>query len=163
MPDAITGATVTAPTPPATPATPAPPAGGGQLVTTDTPTIDPELLNRPDALDKDMFLQLLVAQLKYQNPLDPMDSTQFMAQTAQFTTVEKLTELTEQLGESLANDRLGTATGMIGRDVTFTRLDGNTATATVDGVRFEPLGPVLLLSGGEEVGMADVVSVSQRA
>ena len=59
-------------------------------IATDTPTVDPALLNQPSGFDKDMFLQLLVAQLKYQNPMEPMDSSQFMAQNAQYTTVEKL-------------------------------------------------------------------------
>ena len=40
--------------------------------------------------DQDTFLKLLVAQLKYQDPSNPADSTQFLAQTAQFTQVEKL-------------------------------------------------------------------------
>ena len=44
-------------------------------------------------VDKDMFLKLLVAQLKYQDPTKPADTTQFLAQTAQFTVVEKLSEL----------------------------------------------------------------------
>src|SRR6266705_6063419 len=41
-------------------------------------------------LDKDAFLKLLVAQLKYQDPDKPADPTAFMAQTAQFTMIEKL-------------------------------------------------------------------------
>jgi len=44
----------------------------------------------PQTIGKDMFLKLLVAQLKYQNPMEPVDSSQFMAQTAQFTMAEKL-------------------------------------------------------------------------
>jgi flagellar basal-body rod modification protein FlgD len=39
---------------------------------------------------KTQFLQLLVAQLKGQNPLDPMDGTQFVTQLAQFSSVEEL-------------------------------------------------------------------------
>ena len=58
MPDAISAATTTP-----------------QVVTSDTPTLDPSLLQTPDSFDQEMFLQLLVAQLKYQNPLDPMDSS----------------------------------------------------------------------------------------
>ena len=44
-------------------------------------------------MDKDTFLKLLVAQLKYQDPLSPADPQQFLAQSAQFTTVEKLEEI----------------------------------------------------------------------
>ncbi|AXV05869.1 Flagellar basal-body rod modification protein FlgD [Euzebya pacifica] len=133
-----------------------------QVVTSDTPTLDPSLLENPDSFDQEMFLQLLVAQLKYQNPLDPMDSSEFMAQSAQFTTVEKLEQLTTKIGESIANDRLGTATGLIGREVSFTRADGSTAAGDVTSVRFEPFGPVLVLSDRTEIGMADISSVSAR-
>lgn len=145
MPDAISGAS----TPRAAAAT-------------EAPTVDPSLLNQPTGFDQDMFLQLLVAQLKYQNPMEPMDSSQFMAQTAQFTTVEKLEELTSQIAESLSNDRMGTATGLIGRNVTFVRADGNTATAEVSSVRFEATGPKLILSDRSEIGMGEIQQVSSR-
>jgi flagellar basal-body rod modification protein FlgD len=42
---------------------------------------------------KNQFLQLLVAQLKGQNPLDPLDGTQFVTQLAQFSSVEELTNI----------------------------------------------------------------------
>jgi flagellar basal-body rod modification protein FlgD len=50
------------------------------------------------AADKGTFLKLLVSQLKYQNPLNPADGTQFVTQLAQFTTLEQST----QMGEDLA-------------------------------------------------------------
>lgn len=124
------------------------------------PTIDPALLAPPDQFGKDAFLKLLVAQLKYQNPMEPMDSSQFMAQTAQFTTVEKLTELTDKLSEGLVNDRLSTATGMIGRDVTYVRADGATVRDRVLAVRFDAMGPQLLLGDGDEIGLGQVQEVS---
>ena len=42
-----------------------------------------------DTSDKDMFLQLLVAQMKYQDPMNPTDSSEFLSQSAQFTALEK--------------------------------------------------------------------------
>ena len=45
---------------------------------------------RATAADKDMFLQLLVAQMRYQDPMNPTDSSEFLAQTAQFTALEKM-------------------------------------------------------------------------
>lgn len=46
-------------------------------------------------LGQDAFMTLLMTQLQYQNPLDPMDNTEFIAQMAQFSTVEQLTTLNE--------------------------------------------------------------------
>ena len=82
-------------------------------------------------LDKDAFLKLLVAQLKYQDPLNPADPGDFMAQTAQFTQVEKLDQIAQQ-GES-TNRALGlsAASGLLGRNVSWIDTDGTTATGKV--------------------------------
>lgn len=133
----------------------------GSNANVDYGGLDPSLVQGQDEFgSKDTFLKLMVAQLKYQNPLEPMDSSAFMAQTAQFTSVEKLTELTNKLTESLVNDRMGTATGMIGRTVTFTGTDGGTTTAQVTGVKFSASGPLLVLADGSEVGMGQIESVA---
>jgi nucleoside 2-deoxyribosyltransferase len=49
-----------------------------------------------DQMGQDTFLKLLVAQLRYQDPMNPADGTAFLAQTAQFSTVEKLTQIAAQ-------------------------------------------------------------------
>ncbi len=46
---------------------------------------------------KDMFLKLLVAQIKNQDPLNPQDGTQFLAQLAQFSSLEQLVDMDSQL------------------------------------------------------------------
>ncbi len=51
--------------------------------------------------DHDMFLQLLVAQLKYQDPMNPTDSTEFMSQNAQFTSLEKMQNVADSMAELL--------------------------------------------------------------
>ena len=48
-------------------------------------------------LGQDTFLKLLVTQLQHQDPLDPMDDTEFIAQLAQFSSLEKLTEMAASL------------------------------------------------------------------
>ena len=113
---------------------------------------------RPDAMGKDTFLKLLVAQLKYQNPLSPTDGTEFMAQTAQFTVVEKLDELAKQNAELLSSNRALGASGLIGREVVYPGLDGTDVVATVTGVRFDAGGPVLK-TGDTEVSLAGVKEV----
>ena len=49
------------------------------------------------ATTKDMFLKLLVAQIKNQDPLNPQDGTQFLAQLAQFSSLEQLVDMDSQL------------------------------------------------------------------
>ena len=46
-----------------------------------------------NSLGQDAFLQLLVTQLQYQDPLDPMDDKEFVAELAQFSSLEQLTEI----------------------------------------------------------------------
>ena len=97
-----------------------------------------------NSINKDTFLKLLVAQLKYQDPLKPTDPQSFMSQTAQFTQVEKLEELTTAITSSARTSSVMTAAGLLGRTVTFARPDGSTATGvvasaspTADGVKLK--------------------------
>ncbi len=108
----------------------------------------------PDnGLGKDAFLKLLVAQLRYQDPMKPAGSAEFMAQTAQFTMVEKLEELT-------ASQRETGATGLIGRQVTYLNSVGEFATGIVTGFRATPGGPLLKV-GEDEVMYSAISEVSQ--
>lgn len=56
------------------------------------------------ALDKDAFLRLLIAQMQNQDPLNPADNTEFVAQLAQFSSLEQLTQMNTNLEESLATN-----------------------------------------------------------
>lgn len=60
-----------------------------------------------DALDKDAFLQLLVTQMQYQDPLEPTTNTEYMAQLAQFSTVEELQNLSTSFNTSQAMNMAG--------------------------------------------------------
>ena len=111
-----------------------------------------------DQMGKDTFLKLLVAQLKYQNPLEPTDSAAFMAQTAQFTVVEKLDALTKNNAELLSTNRALSASSLIGQSVVYPGPDGDDVVAEVTGVRFDATGPVLL-TGDTEVSLAGVKEV----
>jgi flagellar basal-body rod modification protein FlgD len=116
----------------------------------------------PDALGKDAFLKLLVAQLKYQNPMSPMDGADFLAQTAQFNMLEKLAEIAEQGKQLAADDSSRTAASMLGRKVTYTDKDGNEAAGVVTGARFDPAGAVLLV-GDTTVPLSSVTQVALAA
>ncbi len=114
-------------------------------------------VNQPD---RDTFLNLLVAQLRYQDPMNPTDSSAFLAQSAQFTALEKMEAVADQTAQLLAAQVAFGASNLVGRTVTYPA-DGAGAESTgvVDAVRFEAGGPVLLV-GGAEVAVATVRSVT---
>ncbi len=73
-----------------------------------------------EPLGKDVFLQLLTTQLQYQDPLDPTDGTQFVAELAQFTQLEQSAETNAQLAQLIeSNTSLNNfgATALIGKEV----------------------------------------------
>ena len=98
-------------------------------------------------LGKDAFLNLLVAQLKYQDPSSPTDSSQFMAQTAQFTMVEKLEALTASQTAMVNAQNLASATSLVGRQVSWTE-----GTATKTGV----VSAVTMNNGTAQLSVGDL-------
>lgn len=67
--------------------------------------------------DQDTFLKLLVAQLKYQNPMSPKDGTEFLTQTAQFTQLETLQKIEKLMATQSAASEVLQASSMVGRKV----------------------------------------------
>ena len=59
------------------------------------------------SLDKDAFLQLLVAQMQYQDPLEPTSNTEYMSQLAQFSTVEELQNINSTFSSNQALNLAG--------------------------------------------------------
>lgn len=105
---------------------------GINSVNTNTSNTKPEGLLSNKSLGKDEFLQLLVAQLKNQDPFNPMEGTDFAAQLAQFSSVEQLTSIDSNLKDGLSTDMMLTqavnntmAANFIGKEVTSL---GNTVT-----------------------------------
>jgi flagellar basal-body rod modification protein FlgD len=89
-----------------------------------------------NTLDENAFLKLLVAQLKYQDPSNPVDSSQFMAQTAQFTQVQSINEMTKATETALALQQGLAASGLVGKTVQYTLTDGTTGSGTAISASF---------------------------
>jgi flagellar basal-body rod modification protein FlgD len=98
--------------------------------------------------------------MRYQDPMNPTDSTQFLAQTAQFTSLEKMESVAKQTAQAVAAQMAFGASSLVGRSVTYTADDGSTVTGTVDAVRFKAEGPVLDV-GGTEVSLGEVQTVAE--
>jgi flagellar basal-body rod modification protein FlgD len=127
---------------------------GGSAVAQTTPTADP-------TGGKDMFMKLLVAQLKYQNPMSPTDGNQYMSQMAMFTQVEKLGQLVEAQQKAQASQERIAAEAMVGRLVTGSASDASSHTGLVTGVSFDADGSTLTLEDGSSVAADTVTRVEQ--
>lgn len=74
-------------------------------------------------MGKDEFLKILIAQLKNQDPASPLQDKEFIAQMAQFTSVEQLSNMAKEM--SLLRQSIGMASGLIGKMVSWTGKDSN--------------------------------------
>ena len=79
------------------------------------------------ALDKDAFLKLMVTQLQYQDPLDPQDNSEYVAELAQFSALEQMTNVSEGItnvtklvGNLDTSVLVGQLSSMIGQDLQWT-------------------------------------------
>jgi flagellar basal-body rod modification protein FlgD len=118
-----------------------------------------------DALDptaqKDMFLKLLVAQLKNQDPTSPMDQKDMMGQMAQFSTVEQLANVAKGIASMQANATFAQSVGLIGKTIDHLDAEGNVVSGkTVTAVTAAGGVSKLVLNDGTTVEPADVIKVS---
>lgn len=127
--------------------------------TTDLPTVDD---SGDQTLGQDTFLKLLVAQLRYQDPLSPADSQEFMAQTAQFTSVEKLEEIADSMAKLTKNDDLATIGNLVGKSVQYRDSVGTLHESRVTAGRVGDNG-IMLVLGDQEIRVEDVEAVMAGA
>jgi len=109
--------------------------------------------------DKDTFLKLLVAQLKYQDPSNPADSTQFLAQTAQFTQVEKLGDI----ADLLKSQRLTGVSGLVGHNVTYMDENGAHQSGVISAAKLNGDSEPTLRIGNTDVQLSKVMEVLPTA
>lgn len=108
-------------------------------------------------LNYDNFLKLLVAQMKNQNPTDPMKSTEYMGQLATFSQVEQSVNMNSKLDALLASSTMSQAGSLIGH--TMTSEDGAT-TGTVAAVQVTKDGLHAYLDSGKDIPYGPGVIVS---
>lgn len=116
-------------------------------------------------IDKTTFLRLLVMQMSFQDPLDPMSSENFMGQLAQFNELEQAMNLNESFSNFLSFQALTQASSMIGKHVQAVYSDEGDV-GVVDGKVEEIIllnnTPILKLSSGYEVPIQAVVRVGEN-
>ncbi len=112
-------------------------------------------------LGKMDFLKLLVAQLQHQDPMNPMDNQQFIAQLAQFNSLEQMINLNQTLQQQGQFQQLAYAASLIGHQVIGIAADsGTTITGAVDKVAIVS-GEAMLDVNGQSLKLSEVTGVSQ--
>ncbi len=109
-------------------------------------------------LGQDQFLQLLVAQMKSQNPLSPTSNTEFLGQLAQFSTLSGIETLNTNFSDLMSLQDITQGSSLIGKNVSYTDSNNQTATGAVTGVAMSN-GKLQLQVAGNNVSLANVLAV----
>lgn len=106
-------------------------------------------------MDSDSFLQLMMAQLKYQDPLNPMDNSEMLTQQAQLTQVSELQKLNQ-------NNSFLQASNIIGKNVAFSDPynSGNTVIGTVASATVTSNGVTLSITGVSQDAQGNIIKDS---
>ena len=118
-------------------------------------------VDRPDQMGKDVFMKLLVAQMRYQDPSKPVDSSQMMSQTAVFSQVEKLEQLVKQNASMLVLQESATAGALVGRTATYTDTTGAAKSGVVSSVRLASRdSEAIAVIGGVDVPVGRLTEIA---
>jgi flagellar basal-body rod modification protein FlgD len=108
-------------------------------------------------VDYQTFLKLLVTEMKNQDPTKPMESTEYVAQLANFSNVEQNVRTNAKLDQIMQISVVSQAGSLVGK--TLTDADG-TVTGKIEQIRIFDDGLVAVLEGGQEVVVGSGVSIS---
>jgi flagellar basal-body rod modification protein FlgD len=116
--------------------------------------------NSNSALGQNAFLQLMMTQLKDQDPLNPSDPTQYLSELAQMTSVEQQTNTAQSVAQAATAQTASTALSLLGHTVSYQDANGNTLTGAVSKVDFTSSGPSLTIDGTAGISPSAVTEVS---
>ena len=109
-------------------------------------------------LGKEAFLKILITQLANQDPMDPLKDKDFIAQMAQFSTLEQMTNMNKSIEQMNALTK-GSAVSYIGRVIEYVDEDGISQVGEVAFVRFDKSGVILTTTDKVEIPLERVVAV----
>lgn len=121
-----------------------------QLITTPS-TSAPAASSVSSQLGEDAFLKLLTTQLQNQDPLNPMDDTQSVAQLAQFSAVQATTQLSDSFTSFQSNFAVMQSAGLIGKAVSAQTTDAGGNSTTVTGT----IKSIAVINGQPEFTLVD--------
>jgi flagellar basal-body rod modification protein FlgD len=137
------------------------PVSGTNSVATNTAT---STVARDDQMGSDMFLKLLVAEMRYQDPSSPMSTADMMSQTATLTQTQSLQQIAKQNTQLIALQRTLSAGALVGQDVSYTDTDGTTQTGRVSAVQIDTTDNTsTAVIGGKPVDVGRITQVGTTA
>lgn len=89
------------------------------------------------------FIRLFLSQLSFQDPLEPVDNREFLAQLAQFTVVQQLQTLNDNISATLTFNASSQAIGLLNRTVEIASESGDAIIGAVSSVNFRSGSPLL--------------------
>lgn len=113
-------------------------------------------------MNSQMFLQLLVTELKSQDPGSPMDSNAMITQTSQLASMQALSTLSDTQTSNYALQQRASASALIGLTASYLDADGNTQTGEVTGASFSGTTPMVTI-GGVSVALGSLTAVTKTA
>lgn len=118
-----------------------------------------ETAKQTNTVNYDAFLQLLITQIKNQDPTEPQDSGEFLAQIASFSSVEQQIQTNESLEKMLTQNLLNGATDLIDRQVfSFNGAQGGTVVA----VSSSSEGLIAETENGDKILVDDTVTIRAK-
>jgi flagellar basal-body rod modification protein FlgD len=107
---------------------------------------------------EDLF-KILLAQLQYQDPLEPIDNQEFIAQLAQFTDLEQSRSLNDKVDQMLISQSVNQSVTLLGRNIQA-RLESVTEVGQVTAIAFEDGLPLITIQTADRRVISDI-SLSQ--
>ncbi|MFQ5963000.1 MAG: flagellar hook capping FlgD N-terminal domain-containing protein [Candidatus Scalinduaceae bacterium] len=107
---------------------------------------------------KEDFLRLFVTQLKNQTPLDPLKGHEFIAQLAQFSSLEQLTNLNTSFSETFKLQQLIGGGGLIGKEAKFIGVSGGASQGVITGVKTGN-GTISVIIQNEEIPLSNITEI----
>ncbi|GAB3127297.1 flagellar hook capping FlgD N-terminal domain-containing protein [Glaciibacter psychrotolerans] len=100
-------------------------------------------------LDSEVFMHLLVTQLRNQDPSSPMDTNEMISQTTQLAMMEQMTAMNKTSDENFGLQMRTAAANLIGNTVTYRDADGTEVTGIATSVSFKGAVPLVTIDGVE--------------
>ena len=122
-------------------------------------TAQSSAVTNQSTIGQEEFLKILLTQLTYQDPLKPLDNQEFIAQMAQFTTLEQSKSMTADIAALREQQQILQANSMLGRNVVV-QVDGELVSqGTVTAVQMEAGTPQIVVNG-QPYALSQVLSIT---